>query len=339
MAYLIIKKIKGISYVYEQTTYRVGEKVYTRSRYLGRAQMAEESWSPEGSNPSAKVARAVTPRRQRPIAKNTTKMRPLEKVTTTNFVIKPDLKKHKISANALQKEHDTALSQLKKSGLDITRFPHISVKHGLYTTHKRRFRNGAYVVTLPRKSCGARTRFKNHFSQTIAHASLDLLAQQRPTAYAELAFEFDRSFRETQKALTAYMVAASPEGFVKGLALKYWGIIRKSKQTLPQPEKVGLLDFSKRKSWRDELVTIMTHIQRKGLRKVREQIRHELTVARREFSTAMTERKKTNFLSTRWWRTRKRWRKALAREQAQLALQRKLECIERIFYSDRQEIG
>ena len=36
MAYLVIKTIKGIRYVYSQETYRLGKKVCTKSRCLGR---------------------------------------------------------------------------------------------------------------------------------------------------------------------------------------------------------------------------------------------------------------------------------------------------------------
>ena len=35
MTYRVIKKIKGHSYLYEQSSYRIGEKVKTKSRYLG----------------------------------------------------------------------------------------------------------------------------------------------------------------------------------------------------------------------------------------------------------------------------------------------------------------
>ena len=35
MTYRVIKRIKGRQYVYEQSSYRVGNKVKTKSRYIG----------------------------------------------------------------------------------------------------------------------------------------------------------------------------------------------------------------------------------------------------------------------------------------------------------------
>ena len=36
--YRVVKTIKGHKYLYDQQTYRVGDRVFTRNRYLGRAE-------------------------------------------------------------------------------------------------------------------------------------------------------------------------------------------------------------------------------------------------------------------------------------------------------------
>ena len=342
MAYQVIKRIKGIPYLYEQETYRVGGKVHTRSRYIGRA----DGSSGTGHVPASGIAEVKPPATESAsqtlkLASSQTRANPKRNASGTTGpsrvnTTKIDWKKHNISERALLREHKNAVATLERAGINTDSLPVIHLKHARSVTTKRRWRDGSYVVTLPKKSSGKRTQFKRQYSAAIARASLDALASQDAERYSALASQWDKSYRATQSALTSYIYATSSitrrrrkRGFVLGLVVRHFGLVEKAREVLPDPERVGLVDYSKRSTWRDELVTVMAKRQRIGPEKMKANHRKQTVITRREIHVAVKQKKKAIPLSKTWWRARRRMQKCLAQERALKAFGEKLKLLDR----------
>ena len=339
MSYRVIKRIRGIAYLYEQTSFRVGRKVYTKCKCLGRydgSGLSVFGPSEEAGKETISILENSDSALSE-IQKNATQIlqqsvhQKRDQSNTTSLSIHIPLVNHKISESALVKEVDLAHRMLDHLEIPRECLPSIHVKYGYFPCHKRKRRNGEYRVTLPWKSRGSRTAFKRSYSQAVARATLDAVGKQNPEAYAELARTFDDTFRSSQSAIGVYFRYASPMGVYKAMALRWFGVVRKSKECLPNPGSVGMVDFSKRKTWRDDLVSLMATLQKSGMKRTEKKFREQLTKARREVTASMTNMKRFSRFSPRRVRARKRLKKALAREQAQLAMQRKLQHVSNFF--------
>ena len=357
MAYRVIKRVKGIAYLYEQISFRVGSRVHTKSRCLGRADGiggavsgvagascasgSSEAQVAHGDSGALSVPEVPAIPGNDDGADIISKIRRSDQqngqniprpVITTRFRSAIPLAGHKISTFSLQKEYENAQVMLRNAGVSSEQFPSITIKYGWWVKPILRRRTGQYVVCLPKKSSGHRMKFKRCYSQTVARSMLDSVARHAPQKYAVLAQEFDSSFRETQKAITTFIFAAkAPNAVLMLLALRQWGVIRKAKKVLPSPERIGLIDFSKRKTWRDELTAIMGTIHRKGFARVHADHQKQLSIAKREFTTARNIHAKCIPLSPRWWRSRRRQKTAIARLHAQELFSGKLSTIQRVF--------
>ena len=124
MSYKVIKWIKGNPYLYSQRTYRVGDRVYTQSKYIGRA----------GEREVAKYSRrtigADTPQAKSPAHERIGKISDGDEseVNTTKidrkFKKKINLKRFSISESALVKEREDFIWQMEPNLLSIFGYAH-----------------------------------------------------------------------------------------------------------------------------------------------------------------------------------------------------------------------
>ena len=374
VAYQVIKRIKGHYYLYEQRTYREGGKVRTESRYIGPASPADvqrygrskkadssghtpaavDAPNTEHEPPSpAEIPRADENAAQRPESSVEPQGPPTRarafgdasRVNTTNNPSSPaqsldvqiNLSKYKISERSLHAEHEAFVKRLRRVGLDTSAMPAIKLKHGGQVGHKKEVFGGSYVVTLPKHQRGQRTKFKDAFSKSLARAGLEVLCRQQPEKYLRLSEAFDESFRRTQEALDAYILySADRNRRYKALALKWWGNVAQLRKNIPDPRKVGLVDYSRRKSWDDELVTVMAALQRGGLEPTIKKQRAQHAIAKREETAAFEDYHSYKGIMTlhpRRIKARKRWKRAVARVQTQEEMKRKITLIRQVFYS------
>lgn len=345
MSYLVIKVIRGKKYLYRQSSYRVGKKVFTKCRCLGRAdkivlnsegsdvQSTDETPSeikPRISDRGKEGALGISAS-QLNSQLQAFKSADISPRNTTALSIRIPLQNHAVSSRSLQKEVKLALNSLDRLGIPAEQFPDITVKHGYFPRFKRRWKTGKYVCTIPWKSKGTRTKFKRAYSNAVSNATLDALGRHDPEKYAQIACAFDQEYRASTKAISTFLKHTSPKGFYSVVALHCFGVVNKSKECLPHAEKLGMLDFNKRRGWRDEATKMMSQVRRKGYKEVQQTYDKELTKARREVTRTRNDVRKYFILSPRRTRARKKFKAALAREQAQLAMQRKLQLVSDIF--------
>ena len=151
----------------------------------------------------ATSSRTITPTRKKKAKVITTSIAPGAALPT--FESKVDLQGKKIGQRALEVEQANFLKRLEKTGLDVSTFPQITLKYGGRVTHKRTL-SGSYVVTLRKHGRGQRTQFKDVFSKALVRAGLEMVKQQQPETYLQLAEEFDSSFRKTQDLIRTFML-------------------------------------------------------------------------------------------------------------------------------------
>jgi len=348
LSYKVIKWIKGHAYLYEQETYRVGGKVKTKSRYIGVASDSDvRTFS--SANGTKKPENTNTESNQRPTetekAFTSAEVPAVPQVNTTNnsetspdpsppLDIKVDFNRYTISERSLQKEYETFTKRIAAIGLDTSKMTPIRIVHGKEIKHHKSWYSKSYTVMIPRSSKYVNTtKFKLEFSKALARSGLDLLQKQRPDMYVKLAERFDESFRRTQEALTVYILNSQDRNRIyKAIALKWFGKVYQLQRNIPNPERVGLIDYSERKSWDDELVTIMADIQKNGLRAVKQKQGKEFAIARNEMNAAFEDYKSRFVLSPLRAKAKKRWKRARVRLEAHKEMFKKLELIQSVFY-------
>jgi len=334
--YRIIKWVKDIPYLYEQMSYRMGGSVKTQSRFLGRA--TEE----EVRNYSNRVIAADSHR------VNQTAPRP--KVITTNhdalLESKINLEYYGISLQSLQGEWSAFTAHLRALGFDLSRLPKIKLRYGKTVAYKQSTLRNYYVATLPRGGKGFRTQFKTAFSHTLASMSLDLLREQRPEQYLQLASAFNQSFWGTQYALYTYILNSQDwKKRLKAFVFLWAGNSLLLEKVFPvNPQRIGLVDHSRRKDWKDEAIGLLAHIEKyrrdrtkQGFASVADEIHKQIYFARKDLQTARQAYRQcfgAPLINPYKKRAKKRLLQADARLRSQEELGRKIYLLRGIFYPD-----
>ena len=296
-----------------------------------------------GSPNDAGPVRAYKSRGQRPVQPGHINQVAQERVNLTKkqSIENPPLKVNVrfagryISEEKLHDQYDAFMSRLQRTGLDPTLLAPITITYGSEVSLKRT-RKGL-VVTLPRRDYkGINADFRRAFSKAVVRAGLDAMKNQAPKRFLEMQYFFDESFRKTQQAITAYMFAGSDQRtWFKLLALKYWGNVAQMKRNFLDASRVGLINLDKRKTWQDELVTIMAAINRDGFKKTEQKFKAGLFKARTERTKAWEHIQENKS----WWKypyrvkARKRFMRAEARVTAQQEMLRKLSFLHQQFYT------
>ena len=279
----------------------------------------------------ATSSKTITPAREKKTGVITTSITP--GATLPTFESKVDLKGKKIGQRALEVEQENFLKRLEKTGLDVSTFPQITLKYGSRVTHKRTL-SGSYVVTLRKHGRGQRTQFKDAFSKTVVRAGLEMVKKQQPEAYLRLVGEFDESHRKTQDLIETFILSSQDRrAMFKWMGVRYWGNIAQLKKNLVgDARRIGVIDFSKRKTGLDELVNILAHTNRQGLgRTITEQKKYHAQ-ATRELESAEAEYVHSKWYDPRRQAARKRWQRAEARAAAQREMWTKISLVRSLFY-------
>lgn len=336
----MVKWIKGKPYIYEQTSYREGGKVKTESRYIGAASadaLAVRSSTRErvtsASDTPTPEALPVTP------TPETTDAEPRERedaaVNLTNsapvLTVRANLKKYGISQTALEREHAAALRRLSRLGVDPATVPPVTIKHGAGVGFRRRLFSRGYVVTLPRWQKGNRSALKAAFSKAVARASLDALKEHAPERFTSLAETFDDAFRDTTVNLTKYILATgNPLALGMVLQLRWFGNVMPVARNV-EARSVGLVEYGRRKTWQDEAAAIMAEVQSKGFAAVHAECLAEHGKARAEETRAANEYRALSIFNPKRAKAKRRYRRAVARLEAQALMVRKLGMLESAF--------
>lgn len=335
--YRVIKWVKGIPYLYEQSSFRVGKSVKTNSKFLGKASK-DDLRTYSGSHIQLPETRDYQSKR-----KNSE-----TKVITTYSELyldnKINLEYYGISFESLRIEWESFTDHLRSLKFDLSSLPKIRMRNGKTVTCKQSQLWNYYVVTLPRDSKGNRTQFKSAFSHTLARIALDLLREQRPADYLQLASALNQSYWETQYALYTYILNSRDwKKRLKAFVFLWAGNTCLLEKIIPNnPQKIGLIDLSRRKDWKDEAVGIIALIDKTrrdrskmGFASVKEEIHKELFFAKKDLETAKSAYKQCfgiEWINPYKKRAGKRLLQAGARLRSQEELCRKIYLIQRIFF-------
>ena len=273
MAYQVIRKVKGHYYLYVQESYREGQRVRTRSRYLGRldkrtGEITEQDRQPE---------------------------------SVLNCRVKLD--KYKISVASLEEAYAAFTNTLEKIGINTEHMPEINIKHGKEPSFKQR--GNSFIVYLPRNQTGNRSKFQQAYRKALAKAGLILLADQKPETFSDLKYQFDASYRSTQNLLNTYILNTNDYSRqIKAITLKWFGVFRPTYKNPLKAESLGLTAL-KREGWQDEYADLMAGIIQKGYEDFYQFWKAEEIKARNAEKKAVAEylnhKKKHQYFIKNWW--------------------------------------
>ena len=158
---------------------------------------------------------------------------------------------------------------------------------------------------------------------------------QQPERYAELTLQMETSFQRTQKFISRFvMLGRDRNRFAKTLSLRFWGNVLQLKRNLLDPERLGLVDDSRRRSWDEEMLSIYAAIEQTGASKFFEARKKHLGMARSELRSAETALKKGSLITrmVQKPKDKRRAERAKFRVAAQEELMTKINLVEATFY-------
>lgn len=315
MAYQVVKTIKGKKYLYAQSTYREGGKVKTVSHYIGAV------------DPQTGVLIEPSDHPDHPRPHNTADQ--IEQVLAEKHppepLLKFKLKEHcKISIPSLKNEYQEQLTALEKYGIDPEKFPPVTIKHGSKYSHYKPALKNELVITAPKNGFN-REELRTEYRKSLHQNFIEILEREAPEKLYPFKYAFDKSYRQTQDALTKYLFNSNSKNrFYKILALKFFNMMNPvptGKRTQLDPTKIGLMEYGKREDWKAEYATVMTAIDKHGIKKIHAKASEEINKARA--GQRKTIEKKTIF----FMRKRKTVKRLQARIEANQELIKKLNLI------------
>ncbi|MES9898573.1 MAG: hypothetical protein ABW148_06070 [Sedimenticola sp.] len=322
----MIKTIKDRQYLYEQTSYRVGGKVKTESRYIGAvnpetgglnmAQGVQEQEAITTYDMDKIIQETGQPGRDQ-----TTESKP-ENIPLT-LQITADLKRHKISQASALSQYTRFTNFIKERGINPDHIPGLSVVRGSPVSIKKGGIGKAYKVTVPRgQSKGVRADFWRDFRKAQAYTYLDALEQTDPNYFEGLKGNLEQSYKKQNRAIATYIIRTNrKEVFKIGLTLHflYSKMVSAWSQRHLKAELIGLSDFTDRNTWRDDAAALMGDIQRDGWGACYQKYQVELQQTQAiQFATFQKYRKASlvDTLSGKRRALRREWRKMDARRRA-----------------------
>jgi hypothetical protein len=321
LTYRVIKRIKGYQYVYEQSSYRVGNKVKTKSKYIG----------PVNPRFSGGSAQASPVNKSKPAPEKETVDIDDDLEQRAKLHIGVNLNFYGINEDSIIEEHRRVLNRLKEKGISLKGFSQIQIRHGKeVNTTEKGILNRKYIVTLPRK--GGKYKFKREVSKTIVRASLDQIKKHRPDVYTDkIEAVFRPSYKATQKALVSYLRnSRDRKRGVKISVLKRWGKFSPVYGSKLKPVSFGLVDNTWRPDWQSELASIVAEIQRKGFKKAKARYLKQRTKALASYRYLIREMKSSPMRALKLSLNHRRKReRAKARIKATNEMIKKIEALER----------
>ena len=327
----VIKYRNGRPYLYEQISYREGGKVKSKMTYLGKGDAylaaAAKTVEPITSstrdqlaslhkvasittktrdqlrdiakqNPNPKYTETESKTSSLPIPKESTikrKVAPTKKEpeTTHSFSWSVDLSKYNMSSVALAQESKSMLSRLKSLGVDSSKMASVDIRHGRKLSCHKNTEKNHYTVIVPKKMESPRTKIKQEYSRTLARAAFDLIKEQQPDRYHDLALEFAPTYIETNKIVNQYWrTATSHHSFAKGVYMKIMGFVGAKIAAKREPNTYGVVDFSARKTWEDEVIAVASEVHRRGYQPYVSSVKKKKSQALAAYRKAIKERKR-----------------------------------------------
>ena len=93
---------------------------------------------------------------------------------------------------------------------------------------------------------------------------MDALGEQKPKEFHNLALQFSDSYKKTTQLVSRFVMLGNDRNReAKVLALKFFGNVAQLERNILDPERLGLVDYRKRKHWSDEACAIFAKIERK----------------------------------------------------------------------------
>jgi hypothetical protein len=302
----VIKEVRGNLYEYLQESYRLGDQVRTKSKYLGRVDKKKKPKTEP--NPEKKLLDCTV-----------------------------DLQQYKISRSSLEAVLKKSIEIHQNIGIDTADFAKkIKIRYGKTGFSKSPL--GHYTVSIRKYSSGNRSKFQNAFRAALSLVGLDFIKIQNPKLFSTLQYGFDKSFKNTQNALTTYIMNTSDYAKIyKMLALKWYGIFYPTYKNPLKTDALGLTNII-RKNWIDEYSGLFSEIMHKGYSKTLKHWKNEYFRALHNEKNAMQEylqkKKKTNVvLRLAGWTkdARKNINRAISRRISQKEMQNKISLLNEIF--------
>ena len=261
------------------------------------------------------------------------------------FENKINLSEYKINRNSLEREQQRMALCLHKIGLDISKLEKIKlVNSGQEPGYKKKSMSllsseQYYEVNMTRYVSGNRTKFKTSFKRALASSALDMLEKQKPGIYSNIMYYFDRSYQNTQNLLNTYILNTNDRNrktkalIVKGIFGKLGGYIPEKLQGKKiKPEEIGLVDQTRRKTWKDDAVIVLAEMIGSGYTKFISDRKTEYEKAKREQNNAKVALQQARFYEVvKKGYAKKRFKKACARYEAQKEMMNKIKYLTKIF--------
>jgi hypothetical protein len=275
LTYTVIKTVGRRSYLYLQESFRVGKEVRTRAIYLGPVDPDTgevKNHSPADENFIEDVRQETRDRiiiagaPEKPPPTSSSKAIPETEGPPQGLIISIDCehKYLKISRDSLEKDWKNNRQRLLDIGIFPAKVPKVSIEYGRRVRLYKGALSNCYVVTVP-KFKGVREKLRREYRRAIALASLEALQKERPDLHMRLSLQFDPKFYETQKLLSRYIAATNDRNaLIKLIMLKWFGNMPPIVGGKVKPEKLGLVEYGKRKIWQDDAASLMAEIQRYG---------------------------------------------------------------------------
>ena len=352
MAYDVIKTVKGRQYRYLQESYRDGGKVKTRSIYLGPVDAVNRRR--EGNN-STPIQRSPSPTKDSldetmkealdkafedvpqvfvtQESKSSSIPKRPNKVITTNkeplsFKSKLNLGKLGISENALKYKYATLQRRLIGKGIPLDALKPITFKHG-GTEVSTKSKISGISVTLPRFKKGQSSRFRREAHKAFAQSAIDAWESTKPDELEKLSLQFEGSFQKTKRCVSSYIMNGIDRNrFFKCLAFRYWGEVSQFKNFHTSPKHLGIVDFDRKTSWKDEAAAIYACIQQRGLKPFWEDFGKEYISAEKGYRAALKKCRNLHPLNPRRRAASRKRKQAAARLRGQVEMMKKIRMVE-----------
>lgn len=351
MAYQVIKTIKGRKYLYQQESYREGSRVRTRCVCLGsidpvtgelhernHVQRATTQTVSEVIEATAEEPSPTPPPREEsspdrnPEVNTTTPRKSIPQESLRLLKIKANFDRKSLSPENLHLSHRAFLTRMENKGLSLDSLPTVSIRDGLKASTKYNARKNQVTVTLAHRN-KHRSVLRRECFRGFGRATLESMKKEQPERFRELTLQMEISFQKTQKLITRFvMLGRDRNRFAKTLSLRFWGNVLQLKRNLLDPERIGLVDDSRRRDWQDELVSIYAAIEQAGATRFFADRKQHFDHSKAEVIAATNALKKLSRMNPKRRSAKRRLERAKFRFAAQEELMKKIRLVEATFF-------
>ena len=237
---------------------------------------------------------------------------------------------------------------MESNGLKVDELAPIVIGGGVVTALKSLL-DGSFQVTLPRRKTPGRNeqiRFRRCYRKALALSYLNAIESQRPDVFERLRCVHSSAHWQTKKALIQIILASqtqrsrwtgrgknrrrvttgSPQ-WALTLHVLLTGRVPEFVRKQIGPEALGLLDFDRSGTWRDEAADLISEVMKRGYGQTVKRYRKQSIILDRTIAKAVRTCQAMGVrarLQGEHARQRRRIKRLLARKQALDANSRKI---------------